>query len=158
ITLTLLRFVLLPGLALVLIARRFDLAVPTYVFAVLTDVADGWIARRAGQITRLGTVLDPVVDIAFNLTLFCALAACGLLPEWVAGVAAARYGILLLGGAYLYLFVGPVRIQPTLFGRMTGVVMAALVGLLMLFPLERGPLAAALAPLTRVALGVLLSA
>ena len=158
ITLTLLRVALLPGLTLFLRERRFELALPIYLFAVLTDVADGWIARRAGQITRLGTVLDPVVDIVFNLTLFCALTASALLPVWVAWVAVARYGILLLGGAYLYLFVGPLRIHPTLFGRMTGVLMAALMGLLMLLPIENRTLAAALAPLTRTALGVLLSA
>ena len=43
-----------------------------------------------------------------------------------------RYGVLLVGGACLYLFVGPVRIRPTLSGRLTGVLMSALVGFLML--------------------------
>ena len=158
ITLTLLRVVLVPGLALLLIEHHFALAFAIYLLASFTDVADGWIARRAGQITRLGTVLDPLVDIVFNLTLFCALAASGLLPAWVGWVAVLRYGLLLVGGAGLYVFVGPLRIQPTLFGRMTGVVIAALVGLLTLLHALRGALADALAPLTSVALGALLSA
>ena len=158
ITLTLLRVVLVPGLSLLLIQHRFALAFAIYLLASLTDVADGWIARRAGQVTRLGTVLDPLVDIIFNLTLFCALAATRLLPAWVAWVAVLRYGLLLVGGACLYVFVGPLRIQPTLFGRMTGVVIAALVGLLTLLHALRGALADALAPLTSIALGVLLSA
>jgi len=157
LTLTLLRIALMPGLALMLIERRFSLAFPIYLVAGLTDIADGWIARRTGQITRLGTVLDPLVDIVFNLVVFSALAAGGLLPAWVAWVAAARYGILLLGGAYLCLCVGPLRIHSTPFGRMSGVVMAALVALLILLPIERGAIATALAPLTRMALGVLMS-
>lgn len=158
ISLTLLRVVLLPGLTLFLMERRFALALALFLTAAFSDVADGWIARRTRQVTRLGTLLDPLVDIVFNFALFGALAAAGLLPAWVAWVAALRYGLLLVGGACIYAFVGPLRIQPTLFGRMTGVVMGVLIGLLTLLHAARGPLAEKLAPLTSVALGLLLSA
>jgi CDP-diacylglycerol--glycerol-3-phosphate 3-phosphatidyltransferase len=33
-----------------------------FVFAVLTDVLDGWIARRYQLITQLGRIMDPFVD------------------------------------------------------------------------------------------------
>lgn len=158
ITLTLLRVVLVPALTLFLVERHFLLALATFALAELTDVADGWIARRTGQVTTLGTVLDPLVDIVFNLSVFAALAVSGLLPAWVAWVAVARYALLLVGGACMYLFVGPLRIQPTLFGRMTGVVMAALVAFLTLLHVPNGPLPESLTPLTEIALGVLLSA
>jgi cardiolipin synthase len=157
-TLTLLRVVLVPALTLFLVDRHFLLALATFAIAELTDVADGWIARRTGQVTMLGTVLDPLVDIVFNLSVFGALAVSGLLPAWVGWVAVARYALLLVGGACMYLFVGPLRIQPTLFGRMTGVVMAALVAFLTLLHVSNGPLPESLTPLTEIALGVLLSA
>jgi cardiolipin synthase len=157
-TLTLLRITLVPGIILFLVERHFGLAFAIYLIAALTDVADGWLARRLQQTTRLGTVLDPLVDIVFNLAMFAGLAAAELLPAWVFYVAALRYAILLVGGAYLYLFVGPVRIHPTPFGRLTGVVMAALVALHMLLHGLNGALAETLAPLTETALGVLLSA
>ena len=118
--LTLLRVVLVPGIALCMVERHFTLAFVLYLAAALSDVADGWLARRWNQTTRLGTVLDPLVDIVFNLTMFGALAAAGLMPSWVFGVATLRYGILLVGAACFYVFVGPVRIQPTVFGRLTG--------------------------------------
>jgi cardiolipin synthase len=154
----LLRVVLVPALTLFLVERHFLLAFSTFAIAELTDVADGWIARRTGQVTMLGTVLDPLVDIVFNLSLFSALAAAGLLPAWVAWVAVVRYSMLLVGGACMYLFVGPLRIRPTAFGRMTGVVMAALVAFLTLLHVPNGPLPESLTPLTESALGVLLSA
>jgi phosphatidylglycerophosphate synthase len=121
-------------------------------------VADGWLARRWGQETRLGTLLDPLVDIVFNLAVFFALAAAHLVPAPVFWVAALRYGILLVGAAYLYVFVGPVRIRPTLFGRLAGVVMSTLVALLILLHALGGRLSETLMPLTEVALAVLLSA
>lgn len=158
ISLTLLRIILLPGLALFVRERHFTMALAFFVVAALSDVADGWVARRTGQITSLGRVLDPLVDIIFNLTLFCMLAAAAVLPAWVAWLAVLRYGLLLVGGAGISLLVGPVRIRPTSFGRLTGVVISSLVGLLVLVHTMRGAWLKALAPLTDVALGALLTA
>jgi cardiolipin synthase len=156
--LTLLRVVLVPGIALFLLERHFPLALTTFLIAALSDVADGWTARRWKQETKLGAVLDPVVDIVFNLAMFFALMAAHLLPAWVFGVAALRYGLVLVGGASLYLFVGPLRIRPTFFGRATGVVMSTLVALLLCLRAVPGPIAEVLLPLTEIALGVLLGA
>jgi len=156
--LTLLRVTLVPAIALFLSERHLSLAFGTYLFAALSDVADGWIARRWGMETRLGKVIDPIVDVVFNLTVFFALAAAHLLPAWVAGVASLRYGLLVVGGASITLFVGPLRIQPTVFGRMTGVLMSALCALVVLLHLTGGRFAETLLPLTTVALGVLMSA
>ena len=63
-----------------------------------------------GQITRLGTIMDPMVDVVFNLAILSGThrgrtAALGVLG---------RRGALrhpVVGGAGLYLFVGPVRIR-----------------------------------------------
>ena len=156
--LTLLRVVLVPGIVLFLTDRHFLLALAFYMIAALSDVADGWLARRWKQTTALGTVLDPLVDVVFNLAIFGGLWAAGLLRGWVFAVACLRYGLLLVGGAWIYLFLGPVRIQPTLFGRLTGVVMSALVAFLALLHVVRGSLAIKLVPLTEIALGVLLTA
>jgi phosphatidylglycerophosphate synthase len=157
IVLTLVRIAMVPGIALLLVEGHFTLAFAAFLVAELTDVADGWIARRTSQTTRFGTVLDHLVDIVFHLGLFTGLGAAGLLPPWVLMLAVLRYGILLVGGACLYAFVGPVRIQPTAFGRLTGVVMVALVALLALAHASSGRLVETLGPLTETALGVLLS-
>ncbi len=158
IVLTLLRVSLVPGIVLFLAERHFALAFGTFVVAALTDIADGWIARRWNQITRLGTVLDPLVDIVFSVAMFAGLVFADLLDPWVLGVALLRYGILLVGGSCIYLFLGPVRIQATGFGRLTGVMMATLIGLLVLLHAINTPRAAVLLPLTQIALGALLSA
>lgn len=157
IALTLLRVTLAPGLIVSLARQRYAFACATFALAAGSDVLDGWLARRWNQVTRLGTVLDLIVDIVFNVSLFAGLAAARLLPGWVLALAIARYGLLLVGGASLYVFVGPVRIQPTAFGRAAGVAMAALVALLLGLRLVPGRAAAPLVPLTESALGVLLA-
>lgn len=63
--LTLLRLALaLPVAALVLAGSPGDLVLAELLFgiAALTDLADGRVARRRGQVSNLGAFLDPVAD------------------------------------------------------------------------------------------------
>jgi cardiolipin synthase len=158
LALTLARVVLTPAITLALLDERIGLALGLFLVAGLTDIADGWIARRWRQITVLGTVMDPVVDVVFSYALFAGLMLANLLPTWAFVAATLRYGILVVGGIGLYLFVGPVRIRPTTLGRLMGVITSALVGLLMVLRLRGGHWADRLVPLTGVALGSLLAA
>jgi len=156
--LTLLRISLVPGIVLFLEEHHYMAALVTYALAATSDVFDGWLARRWNQITRLGTVLDPLVDVVFNLAMLAGLAAAGLLSPLVFWIGVARYTVLVVGAAYLYLCVGPVTIRPTFFGRFTGVIMFSLVALFTLLWALRGDIARTLTPLTEIALGVLLAA
>ena len=133
-------------------------ALVTYALAAFSDVLDGWIARRWNQVTRMGTVADPMIDVVFNLAMLAGLAAAGLLSPVVFWIGVTRYATLLVGGAYLYLCVGPVTIRPTSFGRFTGVVMCSLIALFTLLWAQRSDMARTLTPLTEIALGVLLAA
>jgi len=65
-----------------------------FVVAASTDWLDGFIARRTGQVTRLGRVLDPFVDkilVCGTLIMLLGLpAARALLPPWIVAVVVAR--------------------------------------------------------------------
>ena len=58
--LTLTRIFLVPLLVAVLLTR-YDMMIATAIFlaASLTDLLDGYIARKRGQVTTLGKLLDP---------------------------------------------------------------------------------------------------
>jgi CDP-diacylglycerol--glycerol-3-phosphate 3-phosphatidyltransferase len=54
------------------------------------DYVDGFLARATGQYSRMGAILDPIVD---RLTIFAGAAVCWhfeLLPRWALAVLAAR--------------------------------------------------------------------
>jgi CDP-diacylglycerol--glycerol-3-phosphate 3-phosphatidyltransferase len=53
-------------------------------FGGLSDYADGKIARRFNQSSRLGAVLDPAADRLYILATISALAARGIIPVWLA--------------------------------------------------------------------------
>jgi len=95
--LTLIRIVLLP--AVVWRFRRGDSsgALALYVFAMLTDAVDGFIARKLNQITTLGKLLDPVADKLSLLTLLGLFVADGQIPGWLLGVVLIKEAILIVG-------------------------------------------------------------
>lgn len=64
-TLTLLRIILIPVLVLVFylpVAWRYLGACAVFTAAALTDILDGYLARRLDQTSLLGAFLDPVAD------------------------------------------------------------------------------------------------
>ncbi len=73
------------------VAAFFLLAV-----AGATDWLDGYLARRLQQASRLGALLDPLVDRLYIATTLVTLAAAGAIPWWLVIVLAARE-LMLVG-------------------------------------------------------------
>lgn len=67
----------------------------------LSDVLDGWLARRYRWQTDLGRVLDPVADRILFIVVVAALMTFGTLPWWAVVPLIVRDVILLLGAAVL---------------------------------------------------------
>jgi CDP-diacylglycerol--glycerol-3-phosphate 3-phosphatidyltransferase len=53
-----------------------------FLAASLTDLLDGYLARRAGEVTRIGKLLDPLADKILVTFAFVALLALDRLPLW----------------------------------------------------------------------------
>jgi len=75
-------------------------ALPAILFGVITlgDYADGIAARVTGQYSRMGALLDPVVD---RLIILSGVVVCWhfeLLPRWGLYVLAGREALMLLAG------------------------------------------------------------
>jgi phosphatidylglycerophosphate synthase len=49
------------------VIERADIRIVLVMVALATDYLDGWIARRAGSMTRTGALLDPFADRVFVL-------------------------------------------------------------------------------------------
>jgi len=129
---TMLRFVSIPAIVLLIREERWAAVVWLFAASAFTDVLDGVLARALRAETRVGALLDPLTDVAFNSCVFIALLEARVVPWWVTALMLIRYALLVGGTVYLYFFYGPVRIQPTLFGKLTGFLTTLLLGLLLL--------------------------
>ncbi len=65
-------------------------ALALFVAASATDVADGWVARRRGQCTDFGALIDPIADKALIATALICLSALHLVPWWATVIILAR--------------------------------------------------------------------
>ncbi|MFM8429867.1 MAG: CDP-alcohol phosphatidyltransferase family protein, partial [Holophagaceae bacterium] len=69
---------------------RLGSALFIFIGAGLTDLLDGWIARRFNQRSRVGAILDPAADKLMMLTAFILMSLVSTLeisyriPVWVA--------------------------------------------------------------------------
>lgn len=53
-----------------------------FLLSEVSDVLDGWVARKLGETSDLGKLLDPFSDVLSRLTLFLCLLLVGIAPLW----------------------------------------------------------------------------
>ena len=100
--LTMLRFVLIP---FILYFLSIDNYILTFVFLTLsgiTDVLDGFIARKFNFITDFGKLIDPLADKATQLLTLGALVLKNIIPLWILGLLVLKEFIMIAGASFLY--------------------------------------------------------
>ncbi len=108
-------------------------AVLVYLAAFLTDIADGWIARRFNQITRLGRVLDPLADKLMTFTVIICITLEEIIPFWAVVVFFCKELAMAIGGLVMYRTIHDVISANWLGKTATGAFFVVCV-LLVLFP------------------------
>jgi cardiolipin synthase len=94
---TLLRLLLMPVCAYLLATGRFGWGLVLTAVVGSTDWVDGWLARRYGQVSRVGQLLDPLADRLLIASVAIALVIQGVLP-WAAAVLLVARDLFLLAG------------------------------------------------------------
>jgi len=116
------RFVLAAVFAYCICAGTTFGAFAVAVISAITDVLDGWAARRYHQVTELGKILDPLADKAFFAAAAISMLACDLLPLWFVAAVIGRDLLILIGSLFT---IGKKKIilQSNYIGKATVVVM-----------------------------------
>lgn len=79
--LTVSRLFAAPATAYLLVHDHFHGALALFAYAGLTDLVDGWLARKWKLQTVAGSVIDPMADKALMIILTVTLAVKGALPR-----------------------------------------------------------------------------
>lgn len=93
--LSLLRLVLVPVFAWFLAAHHDGAALSVLAISGISDYLDGKLARRWGQISRVGQVLDPFADRLYIVSTLAGLAWREIIPWWLVVALVGRDALLL---------------------------------------------------------------
>ncbi len=77
------------------------IAAAIFLVAFMTDVADGYIARKYNLVTKLGRILDPLADKLMKAAAVVCLTIRGDIPLWIILVLLAKELVMLSGGAVM---------------------------------------------------------
>ncbi|MBE5781975.1 MAG: CDP-alcohol phosphatidyltransferase family protein [Clostridiales bacterium] len=99
--LTMIRMLLIPVYwALFMQGHRF-VALAVFILASLTDLADGYIARKYHLITNFGKLMDPLADKLMVLSVMLSLALRSFVPWAPLIILLCKEGLMVLGGVVL---------------------------------------------------------
>ena len=116
--LTMIRLLLVPVFVVVYFRTTAEpkyAALAVFAAASLTDMLDGYLARKLNQITDFGKLFDPLADKLMVLTAMVCQALTGVFP-WIAViVVACKELFMVLGG--LFLLSRDVVVYSNIFGK-----------------------------------------
>jgi cardiolipin synthase len=126
--LTVFRMVLIPVFVTLLFYQRFSVALAVFVLAGFTDGLDGLLARRFGQQSQLGTILDPIADKLMLVTAFIVLTMRSVFPQplpshlpvpfWVTVAVISRDVFIVVGAAAINIMTGFTGFRPSFLGKL----------------------------------------
>lgn len=119
---TLLRLLLVPFVAMSILYARYGLALVLFLISGVSDLVDGLIARKLGQKTKLGALLDPMADklllsTSFLLLTFPIAKLSVPIPVWLTVMVFGRDIMIVVGAVAIALTTGFTKFDPTIYGK-----------------------------------------
>ena len=115
--LTVARMIVVPPIVWLLLIEQYQWALALAVFAGVSDLLDGWLARRFGWQSRFGSFADPLADKLLMMATYLTLAALAYLPWWLVGLVILRDLIIVGGGLFYHVRFEKVVAEPTQLSR-----------------------------------------
>ncbi len=120
------RLVLLPVVLLLLFKHQGPAAIAVMLVSWSTDALDGYLARKLGQVSNLGRVLDHLVDKVWVGSVLVALVFIHNLPLLIAGAVILR-DLLILAGSGVIMKAKGSFVSSDVVGKITGCAFALMI-------------------------------
>ena len=117
--LTLTRFFLIPIISFFLLKEAYLIAIAIIVLSCLTDILDGYIARKFNVISDFGKLMDPVADKITQLVLIALLTIQQVIGLWFLLILLTKDFIMIIGGTFLY--TKSLVVSSNIFGKLSTV-------------------------------------
>lgn len=101
-TLTIIRFLLIPVIIFFIFSGNYILAFVFFTISGLTDIADGFIARKFNLISNFGKLMDPLADKLTQIATLASLVLTNIIPIWILLIVLLKEFIMICGASFLY--------------------------------------------------------
>ena len=100
--LTILRFLLIPFIVISCVQGEYILAIIILTVSGLTDILDGFIARKFDLVSDFGKLMDPLADKATQISMLTTLFIKGMIPIWILAIVVLKEFCMVSGASFLY--------------------------------------------------------
>ena len=100
--LTIIRFLLIPIILIYIFTGNYILALIVFTISALTDIADGFIARKFNLVSNFGKLMDPLADKLTQIATLTSLVIIHIIPIWILIIVISKEFIMICGASFLY--------------------------------------------------------
>lgn len=100
--LTVIRFLLIPVIVFYIFTGNYILAFVFFIVSGITDIADGFIARKYNLISNFGKLMDPLADKLTQIATLTSLVFINIIPIWILLIVLLKEFIMICGASFLY--------------------------------------------------------
>ena len=100
--LTIIRILLIPFILDAIYKGNYILGIVLFTISGITDVLDGFIARKFNLISNFGKLIDPLADKLTQIAVLMALVYTKIIPLWILVIVIVKELIMVIGASFLY--------------------------------------------------------
>ena len=100
--LTIIRILLIPVILFYVFTGQYIIAFIVFTLSGLTDIADGFIARKFNLISNFGKFMDPLADKLTQIATLTSLVITDIIPIWILVIVLLKEFIMIVGASFLY--------------------------------------------------------
>lgn len=100
--LTIIRFLLIPILIISAFEHDYVATIAILTISGITDILDGFIARKFDLVSNFGKLMDPLADKATQIALLGTLTILKFIPIWIVVVVIIKEFLMISGASFLY--------------------------------------------------------
>ena len=100
--LTILRFIFIPIILYFIFTGNYVLGIVFFTISVITDVLDGFIARKFNLVSNFGKLMDPLADKLTQISVLACLVKVEIIPFWILVIVILKELLMVVGASFLY--------------------------------------------------------
>lgn len=100
--LTILRFIFIPIILYFIFTGNYVLGIVFFTISGITDVLDGFIARKFNLVSNFGKLMDPLADKLTQISVLACLVKVEIIPFWILVIVILKELLMVVGASFLY--------------------------------------------------------